>query len=88
MSDSEVTVRDVQHQGLSLAAVGLDEGELADAVKRTLLINYAAQFLCRHYGPKDGCQCRGNEAHCHAHILWEDEARVVVTGFERIGAIK
>jgi hypothetical protein len=81
-------VTEAQGQALSLASVGLDEDELAAAIKRTLLINNAAQSLCRHYGPKNGCHCKGVEANCHSHTLWEPEARDIVMGFERIGAFK
>jgi hypothetical protein len=73
---------------LTLAAIALDDDELAVAVKRTLMINEAARMLCRYYGPQNGCHCKGIDAHCHAHILWEPEGRVVVMGFERMGAFK
>jgi hypothetical protein len=79
---------DTQEHALSLAAVALDEVELSEAIKRTLLINEATRILCRHYGPQDGCHCKGNDANCHAHILWEPEGRAIVAGFERIGALK
>jgi hypothetical protein len=81
-------VTEAQEHALSLASVALDENELAAVVKRTLLMNLASQTLCRHYGPKSGCHCKGNIAHCHAHTLWEDEARAIVEGFEQAGAFK
>lgn len=81
-------VTEAQEQALSLAAIGLNEDELAVAVKRTLLINEAARILCRYYGPKEGCHCKHVDSNCHAYTLWEPEARAVVVGFERIGAFK
>lgn len=81
-------VSEAQEQGLSLASVALDEGELAVAVKRTLLINEACRILCRYYGPQNGCHCKGIDANCHATTMWEPEARALVIGFERIGVIK
>jgi hypothetical protein len=77
-----------QTHALTLTSIALDEVELADAVKRTLLINEAARILCRHYGPQHGCHCKGVDDHCHAHTLWEPEARTLVVGLDRIGALK
>lgn len=81
-------VTEQQEQALHLAAVALDEEELAQAVKRTLLMNLVSQALCRHYGPSNGCHCKGNDKNCHAHTLWEEEGRVVVNAFERARALK
>jgi hypothetical protein len=74
-----------QEMALSIASLALDPDELADAVRRSMRIAYAAQVLCRFYGPREGCHCHGNDANCHAPRLWEDEARAFVVAFERRG---
>lgn len=74
-----------QKAGLDLASVALDPDELALAVRRTMQMNLASKAVCRSYGPKNGCHCRGDDARCHAPELWADEARAVVMAFEKMG---
>jgi len=81
-------VTEAQEHALQLASVALDENELAAAVRFTLLINCASRALCQLYGPKDGCHCKDDLRDCHAHMLWDDEARTLIKALDKAGALK